>query len=245
MKKILILIILLNTGAITPETVGKIKEVPILCYHNIFEKEGKPGPYYISAQLLEEQIKYFKENGYVAVLPEDIYRSYIYGLPLPEKSVMFSFDDTRKDHYTLAAPLLEKYGYKGAFFIMTVAIGKKNYMTKDEIRDLARRGHCIGNHTYDHQNLKKLPEDQWKKQVEEPKKKLEDIIGINVCYLAYPFGLCNEYAAEQLEKRGIYAAFQLSGKSIITDSPLFIRRLLVTGSLTSEKLAREIKGTFH
>lgn len=245
MKKLFILILLFNLDAKTPETVSTISEIPILSYHNIFETDGKPGPYYISAQRLEEHIKYFKNKGYIAVLPEDIYNSYIYRKPLPEKSIMFSFDDTKKSHYTLAAPLLEKYGYKGAFFIMTVAIGKKNYMTKDDIRDLDRRGHCIGHHTYDHQNLKKLPEPQWKKQVDEPTKKLEEIIGANICYMAYPFGLCNEYAAAQLEKRGIYAAFQLSGKSTHNNSSYFIRRLLVTGNMSAERLDREINYTFH
>ncbi len=235
--------ILINTAKPAEILIAK-KEIPILSYHNIFEKDEKSGPYFISTEVLESQLRKLKESGYQSVLPEDIYSYYVVGKALPEKCVMFSFDDNRLDHYTLAAPLLEKYGYKGAFFIMTVTIGKKNYMKASNIKDLARRGHCIGHHTYDHQNLKKLPEKEWKKQIEDPKKKLEEIIGMNVCYLAYPFGLCNEYAAAELQKRGIYASFQLSGKRSDNVPHQFIRRLLVPGNWSAERLSKEMASTF-
>lgn len=246
MKHLSFLLLLIMIGATTKLEIGNMikKEIPILSYHNVYIKDEKPGPYFISTDALESQLRKLKESGYQSVLPEDIYSYYVHGKALPEKCIMFSFDDNRIDHYTLAAPLLEKYGYKGAFFIMTVTIGKKNYMKASEIKDLARRGHCIGHHTYDHQNLKKLPEKDWKKQIEDPKKKLEDIIGMNVCYLAYPFGLCNEYAADELEKRGIYASFQLSGKRNDTKPLQFIRRLLVPGNWSAERLSKEIGGTF-
>jgi len=237
-------ILVSSSGWQTTDNLVSKKQIPILSYHNILTTNIKDGPYHISQDHLEAHIKYLKEHGYVSVLPEDIYNYYLHDTTLPDKCIMFSFDDTRKEHFTMAAPLLEKYGYKGTFFIMTVAIGKKNYMTSEEIKNLSDRGHCIGHHTYDHQNLKKLPVDQWKKQISDPKTKLENIIGINVCYLAYPFGLCNDFAANELAKNGIYAGFQLSGKQRPENELYFIRRLLVPGTWSNERLLKEINFTF-
>ncbi len=220
-------------------------EVIVLNYHNVYVQKGKPGPLFISEKMFESHLKYFKENGYQSVSPEDIFNHVQGTKTLNNKSIMFSFDDTWKEHFTIVAPLLEKYGFKGTFFIMTVAIGKKNYMNKTEIRSLSDKGHCIGLHTYDHQDLRTLPSDQWKKQIDDPKKKLEEITGVNVCFLAYPFGACNPYAAESLSKRGILAAFQLSGKKCEKYPLHFIRRLMVSGSWTAERLEKEIKSFFR
>jgi peptidoglycan/xylan/chitin deacetylase (PgdA/CDA1 family) len=242
--KALMLLIGISVNLISVSALFCQNEVIILSYHNVYVQKGKPGPYFISDKLFESHLKYFKENGYQSVLPEDIFNHVQGTKTLNSKSIMFSFDDTRKEHYSIVGPLLEKYGFKGAFFIMTVAIGKKNYMNKSEIRSLSDKGHCIALHTYDHQDLRTLPADQWKKQIDDPKKKLEEIIGVNVCYLAYPFGACNLYAAETLSKKGIYAAFQLAGKKYEKYPFHFIRRLMVSGTWSAERLNKEIRSFF-
>lgn len=220
-------------------------EIPALCYHNIFKSGRKAEPLFISADRLEEHIRYFKENGYRSVLPEDIYNHIIGISPLKGKYVMFSFDDTRDEHYSIAAPLLEKYGFRGTFFIMTVAIGKKHYMTGAQIKSLAVRGHCIANHTYDHQDLRKLPAGQWKKQIEDSTGKLEKITGTDICYFSYPFGACNRYAAENLQKRGMELSFQLSGKQIPGLPLQSQRRLMVSGTWTASRVEQELKRSFR
>jgi len=219
-------------------------QIPILSYHNVQTNPKKPSAYFISAASFEKQIKYLKDRGYHSVLPDDIYNHYIKGTTLPEKPIMLSFDDTRKEHFNIVAPILEKYGYKGAFFIMTVAIGKKNYMTAAEIKMLSDQGHCIGHHTWDHQDLRKLPIKEWNTQIDKPKKKLEAIIGKEVKYLAYPFGLCNDYAVTELKKRNFKGAFQLSGRQDKTDSLFTIRRIIVPGNWDGERLMKEISFSF-
>lgn len=63
---------------------------------------------------------------------------------------MISFDDTHGEHFSTVAPILERFGYRDVFFIMTVAIGKHSYMTRAEIKELSDRGHVIADHTWDH-----------------------------------------------------------------------------------------------
>jgi peptidoglycan/xylan/chitin deacetylase (PgdA/CDA1 family) len=229
-----------NSGLNISETY----QVPVLSYHNVQENPKKPSAYFISSVAFEQQMKYLKDNGYKTVLPDDIYNHYIHCTTLPEKPIMLSFDDTRKEHISIVAPILEKYGFKGTFFIMTVAIGKKNYMTTADIKMLSDRGHSIGHHTYDHQDLRKLPIKEWNTQIDKPKVKLEKIIGKEVNYLAYPFGLCNDYAVRELKKRNFKGAFQLSGRLDKNDPLLTIRRIIVPGNWDGKRLMKEISASF-
>ncbi|MBK9255612.1 MAG: polysaccharide deacetylase family protein [Saprospiraceae bacterium] len=219
-------------------------EVPALSYHNIKDSSFKPTAYTIHASLFEEHLKMLKEKGFNSVLPEDIYQYRKSGRKLPDNPVMISFDDTRIEHFAIAAPLLKKYGFQGTFFIMTIAIGKKNYMSKEQIKMLSDDGHAIELHTWDHQDLRKLPASEWEKQIDKPKSQLENIIGKKVNFLAYPFGSWNEDAIKELKSRGIRGAFQLSGKRHLTDELYALRRLLVPGSWSSKTLLNSIQRSF-
>src|SRR3954465_14821689 len=126
---------------------------------------------------------------------------------------------------------MEKYGYKGVFFIMTVSINRPpHYMSKDQLKDLSRRGHVIEAHTWDHHKFTqyKTPED-WTAQVEKPKKLIEDITGKPSLYFAYPYGLWNHENIPELKKRGIIAAFALSQKRDEQEPLHTIRRIIASG----------------
>jgi peptidoglycan/xylan/chitin deacetylase (PgdA/CDA1 family) len=72
---------------------------------------------------------------------------------IPDKLVVLTFDDSAKSHATIAAPLLQRYGFGATFFItegFDFRDNKQDYMTWDEIRGLHEAGFEIGNHTRDH-----------------------------------------------------------------------------------------------
>ncbi len=76
--------------------------------------------------------------------------------PIPDRLVVLTFDDSVKSHYTVARPLLKRYGFGATFFItegFTFRTNKKDYMTWDEIRGLHEDGFEIGNHTRDHMGV--------------------------------------------------------------------------------------------
>jgi peptidoglycan/xylan/chitin deacetylase (PgdA/CDA1 family) len=68
-------------------------------------------------------------------------------------NVAFTFDDGLNDHIEYAVPILEKYGYRGIFCIITDRVGKDGYMTWDNVRELVRRGHEVAAHSISHKNL--------------------------------------------------------------------------------------------
>ncbi len=232
-------------------TILARKQVPILCYHQIRDwraidsKSAKD--YIIPVSTFKAQVKMLADSGYNSILPDQLYNYLAYGDPLPEKPVMFTFDDTDYDQYEVGAKELDKYGYKAAYFIMTVSIGKKgkvHYMSADDIKDLAKRGNTIGSHTYDHRNVKKYVAEDWVTQIEKPTKKLEEMTGQKMDYFAYPFGLWNPEAIPELKKRGFKAAYCLAEKRDPNDPLFTIRRIIASGYWSPKTLHTSMVRSF-
>ncbi len=184
------------------------------------------------------------DSGYHTILPDQLQEYLLYGKALPAKPVMLTFDDTDLDQYTTALPVLEKYGYKGVFFVMTVSLGRPHYMTRAQVKELSDKGHVIGSHTWDHHNVKKYEGKDWEIQVDKPTRQLEEITGKPVTYFAYPFGLWNAQAIPELKKRGMVAAFQLSTHQDEAEPLFTIRRLIASGNWTAPTLYRSMTNSF-
>lgn len=223
-------------------------QVPILCYHQIRNwtaTDGKMGKdYIVPIAEFKSQMKMLADSGYQTILPDQLYDYLVYGKKLPKKPIMLTFDDTKLDQYTAAIPEMNKYGFKGVFFIMTVSIGKANYMSKAQIKELSDAGHVIGSHTYDHQNVKKYQGDDWLTQIEKPTKTLQEITGKEVKYFAYPFGLWNKEAIPELKKRGFTSAFILAEKRDENDPLFTIRRIIASGYWNTKTLHNSLVKSF-
>ena len=224
------------------------KEVPILCYHQIRDwtaKDSKTAKdYIVPVAQFREQMKMLADSGYHTILPDELYAYLNEGRSLPSKPIMLTFDDTDDDQYQVAVPEMKKYGFKGVFFIMTVSLGRPNYMTADQVKELSDAGHVIGSHTWDHHNVKKYEGKDWQVQIEKPLAQLEKITGKPIRYFAYPFGLWNEAAIPQLKQRGFIAAFQLYAKRDDVDPLYTIRRIIVPGEWGAATLNKRILSSF-
>ena len=216
-------------------------EVPVLCYHRI--SEGNKGDYTVSPATFEAHMKILADSGYHSIQPAQLYDYLVYNKTLPEKPFMITFDDSRVEHTTIAAPVMEKNGFRGRFFIMTITYNKKNYMTKDEIAKLATAGHTIGMHSWDHTMVTKYKEAaDWQKQVIEPKKKLEGIVGKPVEYWAYPNGVYDHKGAEELSKY-FKISFILTSKRDSIQPLQTVRRMIVP-EWTAQGLLKSMHRTF-
>ncbi|MGV3589993.1 MAG: polysaccharide deacetylase family protein [Adhaeribacter sp.] len=214
-------------------TIMARKQVPILCYHQIrnwTSRDSKSAKdYIVPEETFRAHLKMLHDSGYQTILPDQLYAYLTTGAPLPPKPIMLTFDDTDLDQYTVAAPAMQQYGFKGVFFIMTVSLGRPRYMTRTQVKELADAGHIIGSHTWDHQNVKKLKGQDWVTQIDKPTEQLKAITGKEIKYFAYPFGLWSPEVIPELKKRGFTAAFQLSTKRD-PEEPLFtIRRTIASG----------------
>jgi len=190
-------------------------------------------------------MKALGDSGYTTILPEQLYNYLVAGQELPQKAVMLTFDDTDLDQYTLAAPEMKKYGFKGVFFIMTVSLGRPRYMSKEQVKELSDAGNIIGSHTWDHKNVKKFVDADWITQIDKPSKQLEQITGKPVNYFAFPFGLWKPEVLEPLKKRGFVSAFQLTDKRDEKEPLYTIRRMIVPGEWSAQTMLKVMKRTFQ
>ena len=72
---------------------------------------------------------------------------------LQKPGILITFDDGLENNYLNAAPELEKHGLTGWFFISSGLIGTPGYMTWTQVKDLQKRGHIIGCHTWSHHRM--------------------------------------------------------------------------------------------
>lgn len=216
-------------------------EVPVLCYHRI--SNGKKGDYTVSEATFSAHMKMLADSGYHSISPAQLYDYLVYNRELPQKPVMITFDDSRSEHAEIASPVMDKYGFKGVFFIMTITYNKKNYMTKDQIAQLAKDGNTIGLHSWDHTMVTKYKkEEDWKKEVADPKDKLEKIIGNPVEYWAYPNGVYDHKGAEELNKY-FKLSFTLFSKRDSIYPLQTVRRILAT-ECSASSLLKSMRRTF-
>lgn len=217
-------------------------EVPVLCYHRI--SEGNKGDYTVSPATFNAHVKILADSGYHSISPAQLYDYLVYNKTLPAKPFIISFDDSRIEHAMIAAPVLEKHGFRGAFFIMTITYNKKNYMSKDQIAALAKAGHTVGLHSWDHTMVIKYKDaSDWQKQAVEPKKKLEGIVGKPVEYWAYPNGVYDHKATEELSKNNFKLSFSLFSKRDTIQPLQSIRRIIVP-ECTPQGLLKSMRRAF-
>jgi peptidoglycan/xylan/chitin deacetylase (PgdA/CDA1 family) len=234
-----------TTAAIPVEERGF---VPVLCYHHIrdwvaTDTEDEKA-YIVPPSLLEEQLQWLKENGYTGVVAKDVYEYVKNGKPLPPKPVMLSFDDNDDNQFSNARPLLQKYGFNATFFIMTVTVDKENYMTSEQLVQMDKEGFDLQPHTWDHHTVVEYSGDEdYVKQLKEPKETLEALLGHETPFFAYPFGLYDKKAADELIKYGYKGAFRL--RDIMDDQvpPEFaMKRYIANAYWTMEQFATVVEG---
>jgi peptidoglycan/xylan/chitin deacetylase (PgdA/CDA1 family)/glycosyltransferase involved in cell wall biosynthesis len=109
--------------------------IRILFYHRVSAEAGPPdlrGRRPITAREFEKHLKHLKRH-YRVISLEEAAHALQSGGSLPENAVAITFDDGYRDNYTVALPLLEKYGAPATVFVVTSAIDGKPFWF-DEVR---------------------------------------------------------------------------------------------------------------
>lgn len=121
-------------------------------------------------------------------------------------NVCITFDDGRSDHMK-AGNLLSELGLTGTFFIITGRLGQEGYLTRDQVLQLAQKGHRIGSHSVSHRHLTKLTKAELDKELISSKKFLEDLTYQPIDWLAPPGGVYNSTVLDRALALG-YSVFR-------------------------------------
>ena len=80
------------------------KEIPVLCYHNIKNVlDGHSPKLTVTEKTFDAQMKMLSDNGYHTILPDQLCNYLTGKAVLPSKPIMLTFDDSHKEHYSIAA----------------------------------------------------------------------------------------------------------------------------------------------
>jgi peptidoglycan/xylan/chitin deacetylase (PgdA/CDA1 family) len=91
--------------------------------------------------------------------------------------VALTFDDGGSSAL-LAAEALERRGWRGQFFVTTGRIGTSGFLSAEELRELARRGHLIGSHSHTHPTyMGRLTREQLHREWSESRAAIAAILG--------------------------------------------------------------------
>ncbi|OQA93648.1 MAG: Peptidoglycan-N-acetylglucosamine deacetylase [Microgenomates group bacterium ADurb.Bin219] len=122
------------------------------------------------------------------------------------KEVSLTFDDGPNEIGTpsvLAA--LEEYQLPATFFF----VGKNIQGNEEILKQVAHKGHAIGNHSYRHQKLT-FKSEELKKEVDLTEKEIFSVINRKPRLFRSPYGFLSLYSVSLLEKEG----YQIIGWSV-------------------------------
>lgn len=213
--------------------------LPILMYHEV--KPYKARKDSILPSEFESDLIWLAENGYTAVTVEDLLSYVRWGVSLPEKPIVLSFDDGYLNNYVYVFPLLKKYHTRIVFSV----IGKNtddfsripsdnpdySHVTWDQLREMVDSGLVeVQNHTYDlhgKTGCKKLwgeSDAEYERTVTEDLQKLQYLVafvtGRPPTAFAYPLGAYSDQLNGILKKIGFQVTLTCDyGVNVLTGNP--------------------------
>ena len=220
-------------------------KMPILVYHYVeYVVDPKDPTRKLLAtepHILDEQLETLLSNGYEFVNFKDLENFFDGSALPPKKPIMLTFDDGYEDFYTDAMPIIKKYKVKAVQYVISGVIGKPNYMSKGQLKEVIDTGLVeIGAHTVDHYNLLKLPLNDSLTQIRQSKEALEKEFGISVTTFAYPYGHYNESLQRLVGEAGFDTAVTMDRGYTVKKAEQYSLRRIRPGIAIGEGLINEL-----
>ncbi len=155
-------------------------------------------------------------------------------------AISFTFDDGIRDHATMAVPWLEEHGFRGTFFVVSgytrdtreqaedIDDGRMGGVSWEEWKEIASRGHEIGNHSWSHPNLRSANPAKRHKQINVSYDTILSKTGVPPFSFCYPFNARDE-SVERIVYERHYAARTYQQGYGRDDTPEVMRRMAENG----------------
>lgn len=186
----------------------------VITYHRLSKQPLMWNDYCISPEQFEKDILFLKSKGYEFYKASQLASKKTEG----KKIAVITFDDGYDSDFLYALPILEKHGACATFFIFGEGIGKNEYMSVQQLKQLSEKD-CveIGNHSYAlHSRHKSTLEimygsgKQDKQIIEDFEKNdafIAEITGKSALVLSYPNGVYSETVDKYLKNNGKTVTF--------------------------------------
>ncbi|MBU5313442.1 polysaccharide deacetylase family sporulation protein PdaB [Tissierella carlieri] len=142
-----------------------------------------------------------KTTGNIAAVFSPTKELPIYSVETPEKKIAISFDAAWGNEYTNdILDTLDKYKVKSTFFL--VGFWADKY--PEDVKEIAKRGHDVGNHSTTHPNMPQLSPEKMAEELNTTGQKIEELIGKKPTLFRPPFGDYNDSLIRTCRENGYY-----------------------------------------
>lgn len=206
--------------------------VPILTYHSI--NYGK-GSHFVTPENFVRQMEYIKKNGYTVITLDELVRGIKNKERFKRNRVVITFDDGYKDNFEYAYPVLKKFGFPAAIFLISGYIGNNvRFMNWDQVRIMSKNNISFGGHTKSHFYLGIEGDDEVvHEEIFGCKNAIEREIHAPVDYFCYPGGGFNQRVKEIVKEAGYKGACATNRGFAESNSDVYeLKRAKVTNSDT-------------
>jgi len=179
-----------------------------LMYHRF--NEHKYPSTNIQMDVFKKQMQIIKNSNYIFSNPKNFEKNF--NTPKTNKEILITIDDAFLSFYLEAWPYLKKNKIPFILFVSTEPVGKKGYMTWEQIKEIeAEKFTIIGHHSHSHEYLIDNDNDFFISDI----KKANEIFLKNLGYIpnlfSYPFGEYSKFMRDYIAQNFNYAFGQHSG----------------------------------
>ncbi|WP_286270910.1 polysaccharide deacetylase family protein [Thalassotalea hakodatensis] len=191
----------------------------ILQYHHV--SDDTPKSTSISPQQFAKHMQYLADNDFTVLPLNEVVDAIKQQQPLPNKSVVITFDDAYLNILENAKPILDQHQFPFTIFINPGIVdkGSAHYLSWSQLKAMADDGVMIANHGFEHESWTRVPKDTnfntWLAQkialLKKAEAKIKTETGQSWQYFAYPYGEFSPRIQQLLEQNQFIAFSQQSG----------------------------------
>ncbi|GGE33028.1 polysaccharide deacetylase family protein [Streptococcus himalayensis] len=222
-------------------------KLPILMYHAIHvmdPTEAANANLIVSPDVFKSHLEALKQAGYYSLSPAEAYKVLTENvLPKGKKVIWLTFDDSLRDFYTHAFPLLQEYHMKATNNVITgfVENEREDMLTLPQMIEMKEKGLSFEDHTVNHPDLALSSPDIQEKELENSKTYLDQQLQQTTSTVAYPSGRYTETTITIAEKLGYKLGLTTNpGLASLDNGLLSLNRIRIMPTTTAEELLREI-----
>jgi len=229
------------------------QRVVILCYHGVTERSKRhPSDRYglhIRADRFEKQLDYLRRHYQVISLAEFV-KACQNKVPLPDYSVVLTFDDGYRNFLTCALPRLVARNMHVSIFLITDRIQSNNqshhnewsesddekFLSWEEVKTLQQHGVEIGSHTCSHRKLSEIVPVEAERELFASHQTIATRLSQATMPLAFPYGSYSEATIAMTRKLPYTCALTTDAGTNDHATDLFLLRRNLIGDDDDEVL---------
>jgi peptidoglycan/xylan/chitin deacetylase (PgdA/CDA1 family) len=151
--------------------------------------------------------------------------------------LLLSFDDGGSSAL-LAAEALERRGWHGQFFITTGRLGTPGFLSAEELRELARRGHAIGGHSHTHPTyMGRLSREELDREWARSRDVIGEILGAPPRTASVPGGYLSRAVIASAAAAGYELLFTSEPTARVAHDELVVRGRYTIWATTPARVA--------